>query len=354
MQRVDTSTSVTDLPAQNDAGTPGYFTQGNAASGLAATSPGQDWYNIVQEELMAIVEAAGITPDKATTNQVLQAIMKIAAADNSVNDFRLTLTSETPVTTGDITGATTIYCTPYKGNRIALYNGTIWETITSVEISKTLGELTSGLPHDVFCYSDEGVATLEYLTWSSSAARATALARQDGILVKSGDATRRYLGTFYTTSTTTTEDSAAKRYLYNHYHRRERLLSGTFSTNRSTSSTSLTEINSEIRVQYVVGVAEDPVEYKFQGSGYNSYGSYVSTAIADNSTSVALSGKKSTIHAQSVGEISISGKAVPAIGQHFVTLLGAAESNSSTYNYADAEGTGVHTAKCVLSACIKG
>ena len=39
---------------------------------------------------------------------------------------RLTLTSGTPVTTNDVTAATTIYYTPYKGNAIQLYNGTNW------------------------------------------------------------------------------------------------------------------------------------------------------------------------------------------------------------------------------------
>ena len=33
----------------------------------------------------------------------------------AVQDFRLTLTTAVPVTTADVTGATTVYCTPYKG-----------------------------------------------------------------------------------------------------------------------------------------------------------------------------------------------------------------------------------------------
>jgi hypothetical protein len=97
MFRVDTSTAASSLPAQNTEGTPGYFSQGNAASGLAATVPGQDWFNIVQEELMAVVLAAGLTPAKATTNQVLQAIQRLArytqyAADTgSANAYAISL-----------------------------------------------------------------------------------------------------------------------------------------------------------------------------------------------------------------------------------------------------------------------
>ncbi|OPY15600.1 MAG: hypothetical protein A4E66_00004 [Syntrophus sp. PtaB.Bin001] len=88
MFRVDTSSAVTELPAQNEAGNPGYFTQGNAANGLAATVPGQDWFNIVQEELMAVVLSAGLTPAKAATNQVLQAIQLLLAKNGGVYNLK--------------------------------------------------------------------------------------------------------------------------------------------------------------------------------------------------------------------------------------------------------------------------
>jgi len=138
---------------------------------------------------------------------------------NSVQDFRLTLTTAVPVTTNDVTGATTVYCTPYTGNKIGLYNGATWDIVTSAEFSVALGTITSDQGYDVFCYNNAGVATLELLAWTSNTARATALIMQDGILCKSGQLTRRYLGSFLTTSTTQTEDSEAKRYLFNYYHR---------------------------------------------------------------------------------------------------------------------------------------
>jgi len=80
MNRVDTSTAVFNIPAQETPGTPGYFSKGNPGSGLPATVPGQDWFNAVQEELLAVIEAAGITPNKANTAQVLEAINKISHA----------------------------------------------------------------------------------------------------------------------------------------------------------------------------------------------------------------------------------------------------------------------------------
>ena len=177
-------------------------------------------------------------------------------------DFRLTLTTATPVTTSDVTGATTIYCTPYKGNAIALYNGTKWNTRNSAEFSLALGTLTSGKPYDVFCYDNNGVPTLEFLAWTSDTARATALAYQNGVLVKSGDATRRYIGTFYTTSTTQTEDSASNRYLWNYYNRVERKMQKSDATSAwayTNATIRYANNNSANIISFICGVPEEPV-----------------------------------------------------------------------------------------------
>lgn len=114
-----------------------------------------------------------------------------------LNDFRLTLTSGTPVTTSDVTNASTIYCSPFSGNLISLYDGSNWVTYSSNEFSLALGTLTNATPYDVFCYSNSGVPTLEFLAWTNTTTRATNLVYQDGILCKSGALTRRYLGTFF-------------------------------------------------------------------------------------------------------------------------------------------------------------
>lgn len=66
------------------------------------------------------------------------------------NGFRLTLTTATPVTTSDVTAATTIYLTPYLSNEIAIYGGASWAIYTSAEVSIALGTLTSGKNYDIF------------------------------------------------------------------------------------------------------------------------------------------------------------------------------------------------------------
>lgn len=132
---------------------------------------------------------------------------------------RLTTESGVAVSTSDRTSQSTLYYTPYTGNGIWLYDGTIWQPYSFTERSLTLSGLTSGRNYDVFIYDNAGTLTLELsAAWTTDTTRADALTTQDGILVKSGALTRRWLGTIRTTGTTTTEDSAAKRFVWNLYN----------------------------------------------------------------------------------------------------------------------------------------
>lgn len=118
---------------------------------------------------------------------------------------RLTLASESPVLTSDITAASTLYYTPYLGNTVCLYNGERWRAHAFGECSLTLSGLTAGKNYDVFLYETSGTPTLELsAAWSNDTTRADALALQDGVPVKSGATMRLYLGTFRATGTTTT------------------------------------------------------------------------------------------------------------------------------------------------------
>ncbi|MBR8170579.1 hypothetical protein KDX27_22855 [Burkholderia cenocepacia] len=84
MFRTDQNTAVTALPVPAPAGTPGYFTGGNPATGQAATILDADWLNMVQEELIGILAAAGIAPGKTTYNQVLTALKVLFVQPNQL------------------------------------------------------------------------------------------------------------------------------------------------------------------------------------------------------------------------------------------------------------------------------
>lgn len=181
---------------------------------------------------------------------------------------RLTATTAVPVTTSDVIGATSLFYTPHKSNIIVLWDGNMWTPVIFTEQTLALGTVTSGNGYDVFGFISSGVLAIEKLAWTSGSARATAVTLQDGRYCKSGDKTRLYLGSFYTTSTTTTEDSGGgtttnvggKRYVWNMYNRVPRFLAVKDTTPAWTYTSAAIRIanaNGSNIVQYFCGMSED-------------------------------------------------------------------------------------------------
>lgn len=113
--------------------------------------------------------------------------------------------------------ATTLYFAPHTGNRVSLYDGTRWRLYSFTERSLAFSaSLTSGKNYDVFLYDNSGTLTLELsAAWTSDTVRADALTTQDGVYVKSGATTRRWLGTIRASATDTIESTTEKQYVWN-------------------------------------------------------------------------------------------------------------------------------------------
>lgn len=77
---LDNKSGINAMPpiAPADSQTPKWFTEGGA--GLSATYPGQDWFNQIQAELLNVLKAAGIAPQKGNLSQLSSAISKLASA----------------------------------------------------------------------------------------------------------------------------------------------------------------------------------------------------------------------------------------------------------------------------------
>lgn len=104
---------------------------------------------------------------------------------------RLTLTSGTPVTTSDVTAATTLYFTPYKGDRIALYDpvSANWKFYTFAERSLSLSGFIIGVCYDIFLYDAAGTLTLEQLAWKKVVASNSPTAGANKVINLSDTAT---------------------------------------------------------------------------------------------------------------------------------------------------------------------
>ncbi|WP_368890431.1 hypothetical protein [Morganella morganii] len=77
---LDNKSGINVMPpiAPADSQSPLWFTEGGA--GLSATYPGQDWFNQIQAELLNVLKAADIAPQKGSLNQIASAISKLASA----------------------------------------------------------------------------------------------------------------------------------------------------------------------------------------------------------------------------------------------------------------------------------
>jgi hypothetical protein len=231
--------------------------------------------------------------DTAIDTAIAAAVAGISGGSHSVCDGRLTLTAGVPVTTADVVGATSVKFTPFRGDKVGLYNGTAWVIRTFAETSLALGTLTNDLPYDLFAYDNAGTLALELLAWTSKTARATALALQDGVFVKTGATTRRYLGTFHTTSTTTTEDSLQKRLLWNYYNRVPRLMRRTTSASWTYTTATVRQANADTAnfLAVVVGVAEVVMDAQVNMNSRNTNASVASyTGIGLDSTTTLAPG----------------------------------------------------------------
>lgn len=77
MHRIDTPTAQKDKFGAGKNG----FTRGNPQTGVAVTDLDDDYFDSIQEEIAGLVEAGGLTLDKADRGQVLKALKLLFAAN---------------------------------------------------------------------------------------------------------------------------------------------------------------------------------------------------------------------------------------------------------------------------------
>lgn len=123
MFRIDNTGAVTAKPVPGPPGTPGYFTNGNPASAQEATIVDDWWCNAIQEEILTVIEQAGIAPSKASTTQLFEALNKLYLTGDLSATY-LTITTyrewERPILTQ---GAAAAYTVTYAYPPAALNDG---------------------------------------------------------------------------------------------------------------------------------------------------------------------------------------------------------------------------------------
>lgn len=284
-----------------------------------------------------------ITPSSAPTTDY-QVANKKYVDDNSgistISNGRLTLTTATPVMTTGVSGATTLYFTPYNGNNIAIYNGSAWVAHTFTELSISLVGLTASTPYDVFIYNNAGTPTLSLTAWTNTTTRATAIVYQGGIYVKSGATGYRYLGTIYINSTGGqcdmifngggTNATPAVCGVWNYYNRinLKFILRDTTATSYTTSTWRYYNNNGNNKIQFVCGVKEDAiVTYVFFALARNQYigFDYDAATGADDLYGYIVTSSGATAMNSSFSDT----KPFRDIGAHYLALLQYGQASGS-------------------------
>lgn len=264
------------------------------------------------------------------------------------DDFRLSLSTGTCVTTADVTAATTIFLTPCNGNRLTLFDSSSRAAIyTTAEISIAVPATTSQM-YDVWAFANSGTPALELLAWTNDTTRATALARVNGRWTKSGDPTRLYVGSVRTTTVSgQTEDSNAKRYVWNYYNRVRRAMRVKESTDSWPYTLAvLRQANGSAANQLdcVVGVAESPISVRVLAAASNTNtGVSLVVGIGEDSTTTlaasATNSAASTALAAALVPLAATLETVPAVGRHIYTWLEFSAATGTTTWYGDNGGT---------------
>lgn len=259
---------------------------------------------------------------------------------------RLTGATGVPVTITDQTGKSNLFLSPYNGNAVHLYNtGTgVWEpyALTS-DYSIALGTLTADKNYDVFIYISDGALTHELVAWTDDTTRTTGLEIVHGRIVKASS-TRRYAGSFRTTSTTTTEDSERKRFVFSAYNRVPRKVKRIETTDSWAGGTADAWVkgnsSSTNRIEVLRGLDVEPVILKLR-----------TVALNDTSVVIASGGigvdSDSANSADTYGGVANTTFGVPAfaeyegfpgVGWHYLQWLEQRGSGGNTTWYGDAGG----------------
>jgi len=267
---------------------------------------------------------------------------------------RLTLESGVPVSTTDQADKTTLYYTPYVGNQIMLYSGSAWETKTFAELSLNISAYTASKPYDIWIYNNAGTVTLDSTVWTNATTRATALAYQDGRLVKSGATTRLYLGTIYMDAASKCQDKTSERFVWNYYNRKQRSLLATDSTSSWTYETNTlrpannSTIDGVSRFSVIIGLSEDAIVVMNTSGGYSAQaGAFGEAQIGIDSTSVGSA--QSALGGGQAGALDASWPlfayytGLLSAGYHYIQRLERAIAEGGTYTWSGGATKGMQS-----------
>lgn len=239
----------------------------------------------------------------------------------------------------------------YQGSYLPLKIGANWEAKLIPAIGPTLANtgLTAATLYYIYAFDNAGTLALEASTTAHSKDATT------GVEIKTGDATRTLVGMVYmgAGSPGTFINSVTRRLLLNWFNRATLDLHGSYSADRTTTSTTFADINSEISLEFL-SWADEAVEMGAAGTVSNNSAAQAShMGFGIDSTSVATADVGHTIsNANQRQAWSLWIAKQQSEGRHLLSLLGAVSGGTATWTTAT--NVSIGTAKTHMWAAVRG
>lgn len=327
-------------PAAITSGNSGTIRIAGPVTGLSALSVGADYFVGSSGAISATIPNGNRYLGRAdTTTSLVLAPNPRAPFESWADDFRLSLTTGTCVTSSDVTAATTLYLTPCYGNRIDLPDASGNPSRYSTAQISIAVPATTATVYSVFVYSNAGTPALELAAWTNDTTPGTAAySLTNGRYFKTTDTTRMFVGLMRTTAVSgQTEDSAAKRHVWNMYNRATREIRRIDSTATWTYTTAtLRQANAAAanQLDLLVGIQDTSVTITVIAHAANTGSTVAYVSVGQDSTSAAMSnvmgGYVPFSVANVVYETVASVVATPAVGRHFYAWLEESAASGTT------------------------
>ncbi len=299
------------------------------ASGSASLALNEDTDNGTNK--VSLTVPAALSADRTYTFQDLDGSVYPTPAAPIFGCGQLQYTSTTVVT-----------FKPFRGNLVSFPSGEIavvgssgiTSTVTSAYLNGTAAQSLSASTLYYAYLWNQGTQTSPnwVIDWSTTS-HATDTAT--GIEIKSGDATRVLIGMARPVAGPLFSYSATSRLVATWFNRRPVQMRNAFTTNRTTTATGYTEINSEIRCNFLSW--GDEATFAYAGGGDNSAGQAIFCAVALDGAGTYPAVRCIAPNTNN-SNLGVSGAFLPTEGFHYVTVLGAVSSATGTWDTTSSQG----------------
>ena len=293
------------------------------ASGPASLALNEDTDNGTNK--VSLTVPAALSADRTYTFQDLDGSVYPTPAAPIFGCGQLLYTSTTVVTFKPVNGN----LVSFPSGQIAVVGSAgITSTVTSAYLNGVAAQpLVASTLYYAYLWNQGSASSPNYVIDWSTTTHATDTTT--GIEIKSGDATRVLIGMARPVAGPLYSYTAASRLVATWFNRRPVQLRNVFTTDRSTTGTGYSEINSEIRCNFLSW--GDAVTAAYAGNASSSAGTisiFGGPSIDGANTNFPATKVTATTTGQS---ISSGGTLLPAEGFRYLTYMGAVSAGTGTW-----------------------